>query len=65
MRAAEVAIVVADHRITGILQGPEVPVDGFTPRPESPGQVMYRGPRAFQKGTEYPENPDDLPVPSL
>jgi hypothetical protein len=48
MRAAEVAVVVADHRITGILQGPEVSIDGLASRPESPGQVMYRGPRAFQ-----------------
>jgi hypothetical protein len=65
MRAAEVAVVVADHRITGILQRPEIAVDGFASRPESPGQVMYRGPGTFQKRTEYPENPDNLPVPAL
>ena len=65
MRAAEVPLVVADHRITGILQSPEVSVDGFASRPESPGEVMYGGPRAVQEGIEYSDNPDDLPVSSL
>jgi hypothetical protein len=47
MRSAEVAVVVADHRITGILQSPEVSIDGFASRPESPREVMYGGRRAF------------------
>jgi hypothetical protein len=65
MRAAQVAILVADDRISSILQRPEIPVDRLAPRSKSAGQFTHGWPPACQESAEDSQNPDNLPVASL